>query len=45
MLMETLREAETRVGRMLTPNEILDTVGFHMRRNKIPMSFTRGRGG
>jgi hypothetical protein len=45
MLMEALREAETRAGRLLTPNEILDTVGFHMRRNKIPMSFTRGRGG
>ncbi|WP_239014746.1 DUF2380 domain-containing protein [Archangium violaceum] len=39
MVMEALREAESKVGRMLTPVEILDTVGFHMRRNKIPMNF------
>jgi hypothetical protein len=43
MIMETLRDAETRAGRMLTPTEILDTVGFHMRRNKIPMHFTPWR--
>jgi hypothetical protein len=44
MIMEALREAETRVGRMLTPNEILRTVAKRMKDYDIPMNFTRWSG-
>ncbi|MCY1073789.1 hypothetical protein [Archangium lansingense] len=42
--METLREAETRAGRMLTRNEILKVVAGRMKVYKIPMNFTRWGG-
>lgn len=45
MVMEALYDAEAKAGRVLTPTEILDTVGFLMRRNAIPMHFIPWRGG
>ncbi|WP_434391202.1 hypothetical protein [Melittangium boletus] len=44
MIMGALYEAERQTGRMLTSKEILDTVGFHMRRSKVPMNFVSWRG-
>ncbi|AKJ00227.1 hypothetical protein ATI61_104363 [Archangium gephyra] len=44
MIMETLLEAETEAGRMLTRNEILKNVAMRMRDYKIPMNFIRWRG-
>ena len=43
MIMTVLRETETRLGRMLRPNEILDVVAQQMGRYGIPMRFTRYR--
>ncbi|WP_434345462.1 DUF2380 domain-containing protein [Myxococcus virescens] len=43
MSMEILHEAETKAGRMLTRNEILDIVAATMERYYIPMNFVRGR--
>jgi hypothetical protein len=42
-IMGTLLDAETRTGRMLTRNEILDIVAENMKNYKIPMSFVSGR--
>jgi hypothetical protein len=44
MIMRTLLDAETRAGRMLTRNEILEIVAAAMRRYEIPMNFTSWRG-
>jgi hypothetical protein len=44
MIMGALRDAETLAGRLLTRNEILETVAYHMRRNGIPLNFTPWRG-
>jgi hypothetical protein len=44
LIMDVLRQAETRSGRMLTQGEILQTVAFHMKRYKLPMTFTPWRG-
>jgi hypothetical protein len=44
MIMGALRDAEMLAGRLLTRNEILDIVAYHMKRNRIPMNFTRWRG-
>jgi hypothetical protein len=44
MIMETLREAETRTSRMLTRNEILKIVTQRMKVYGIPMNFTSWRG-
>ncbi|QRO03089.1 DUF2380 domain-containing protein [Archangium violaceum] len=44
MVMDALNQAETRAGRMLTRNEVLDIVAYRMRRYGIPMEFTRWRG-
>ena len=44
MIMETLREAETATGRMLTHNEILNIVARKMRDSQLPMNFLRWRG-
>jgi hypothetical protein len=43
MIMSVLRQAETKAGRMLTPNAILKLVAREMRRYKIPMNFVPGR--
>lgn len=43
MIMKILRDAEIEAGRMLTRNEILQTVAFHMKRYNVPMSFTSWR--
>jgi hypothetical protein len=42
-VMETLKRAEAKTGRMLTPSEILKIVAAEMRRYKIPMRFTSWR--
>jgi hypothetical protein len=44
MIMGALRDAEMLAGRLLTRNEILDIVAYHMKRNRIPMNFTPWRG-
>ncbi|WP_332468301.1 DUF2380 domain-containing protein [Cystobacter fuscus] len=44
MIIEALRKAETKAGRMLTRNEILDIVAGYMKRYDLPMIFTPGRG-
>jgi Predicted lipoprotein of unknown function (DUF2380) len=44
MIMGALRDAETLAGRMLTRNEVLERVAFHMKRYNIPMNFTPWRG-
>jgi hypothetical protein len=44
MIMEVLRKAESRAGRMLTRNEVLDIVARYMKEYKIPMNFTSWRG-
>jgi hypothetical protein len=44
MIMKVLRDAEIEAGRMLTRNEVLDIVAYHMRRYNIPMNFTPWRG-
>ncbi|WP_395828539.1 DUF2380 domain-containing protein [Archangium violaceum] len=44
MIMDALYQAEAKVGRMLTRNEVLDIVAYRMRRYGVPMEFTRGRG-
>ncbi|WP_083682746.1 DUF2380 domain-containing protein [Archangium sp. Cb G35] len=44
MIMETLLEAETTVGQMLTRNEVLKIVAERMKLYRIPMSFTPWRG-
>ncbi|HZI06117.1 MAG TPA: DUF2380 domain-containing protein [Archangium sp.] len=44
MIMETLLEAETTAGRMLTRNEVLKIVAERMKLYRIPMSFTSWRG-
>ncbi|QAT88393.1 hypothetical protein EJ065_6868 [Corallococcus coralloides] len=43
MIMEVLHDAETKAGRMLTRNEILDIVAVTMERYSIPMNFVLGR--
>ncbi|HEX8436186.1 DUF2380 domain-containing protein [Archangium sp.] len=44
MIMKALRDAETRAGRMLTPNAILKIVAREMKRYGIPINFTPWRG-
>ncbi|PTL77504.1 DUF2380 domain-containing protein [Vitiosangium sp. GDMCC 1.1324] len=44
MIMEALRKAESKAGRMLTRNEVLDIVAENMKEYKIPMNFTSWRG-
>jgi len=44
MIMEALRDAETRAGRRLTQNQILRVVAREMRRYNLPMNFTPWRG-
>jgi hypothetical protein len=44
LIMKALQKAETRAGRMLTPNEILRLVARYMQEYKIPMNFTRWDG-
>jgi hypothetical protein len=44
MIMQALRDAEVEAGRMLTRNEILEAVAYHMKRYNLPMSFTPWRG-
>lgn len=44
MIMEVLRKAETRAGRMLTRNESLKIVAGYMKLYDIPMNFVRCRG-
>jgi hypothetical protein len=44
MIMEALRKAETRAGRMLTPSEILSLVAKRMEYSAIPMNFIPWRG-
>jgi hypothetical protein len=44
MIMKALHESETRAGRMLTRNEILNLVAKNMRDYRIPMTFTAWRG-
>ena len=44
LILDVLRQAETRAGRMLTREEILQTVAFHMKRYNLPMTFTPWRG-
>jgi hypothetical protein len=44
MIMKTLHESETRAGRMLTRNEILNIVAERMEDYYIPMNFIRWRG-
>ncbi|WP_164014884.1 DUF2380 domain-containing protein [Pyxidicoccus trucidator] len=44
MIMEALRDAEARTGRLLTRNEVLEIVSERMKRYDIPMDFTSGRG-
>jgi hypothetical protein len=45
MIMKALRDTESRLGRLLTRNEVLDIVAERMKVYKIPMSFTRWSGG
>jgi hypothetical protein len=44
MIMSALQKAETRAGRMLTRNEILNIVAERMKDYGIPMNFTLWRG-
>ncbi|NBD12439.1 DUF2380 domain-containing protein, partial [Corallococcus silvisoli] len=44
LIMQALRDAEVRAGRMLTRNEVLDIVADRMTDYRIPMNFTPGRG-
>ncbi|WNG54090.1 DUF2380 domain-containing protein [Archangium gephyra] len=44
MIMEALRKAESRAGRMLTPSEVLGTVAKRMQDYGIPMKFIPWRG-
>lgn len=44
MLMKVLNEAETRIGRVLTQNEVLDIATYYMKRYDLPMNFTSWRG-
>ncbi|MFE8603304.1 DUF2380 domain-containing protein [Archangium violaceum] len=44
MIMKALQEAEFRLGRLLTRNEVLDIVAERMQVYKIPMNFTRWGG-
>ncbi len=44
MIMETLLEAETTAGRMLTRNQVLKIVAERMKVYRIPMNFTSWRG-
>ncbi len=44
MIMEALRKAETKVGRTLTRNEVLEIVAERMQEYRIPMNFIRWRG-
>jgi hypothetical protein len=44
LIMKALQKAETRAGRTLTRNEILNLVGEHMRNYDIPIRFTPWRG-
>jgi hypothetical protein len=43
MIMSVLRQAESKAGRMLTPNAILKLVAREMRRYEIPTNFVPGR--
>ncbi len=43
MIMNVLRQSESKAGRMLTPNAILKLVAREMKRYKIPMNFVPGR--
>ncbi|RKG88498.1 DUF2380 domain-containing protein [Corallococcus terminator] len=43
LVMRELRRAETRLGRMLTRNEVLDIVVEFMKLYDIPLNFTPGR--
>jgi hypothetical protein len=44
MIMKALRDTESRLGRLLTRNEVLDIVAERMKVYKIPMNFTRWSG-
>ena len=44
MLMDALLKAESKAGRMLTRNTILEVVADRMRFYDIPMNFVRCRG-
>jgi hypothetical protein len=44
MIMKALRDTESRLGRLLTRNEVLDIVAERMKVYKIPMDFTRWGG-
>ncbi|PTL79564.1 DUF2380 domain-containing protein [Vitiosangium sp. GDMCC 1.1324] len=44
MIMKALYEAETRAGRMLTQNTVLEIVAEYMKEYRIPMNFIRWRG-
>jgi hypothetical protein len=44
MIMKTLYEAETRAGRRLTRNTVLEIVAEYMKEYGIPMNFIRWRG-
>jgi hypothetical protein len=44
MLMKALQKAETRAGRMLTPDEILKVVAGYMKEYDLPVNFTPWRG-
>jgi hypothetical protein len=44
MIMKALRDTESRLGRLMTRNEVLDIVAERMRVYKIPMNFTRWSG-
>jgi hypothetical protein len=44
MIMEALQKAETRAGRMLTRNEILNIVAERMEEYYIPTNFIPWRG-
>ncbi|WP_244238523.1 DUF2380 domain-containing protein [Corallococcus terminator] len=43
MIMDALRKAETKAGRLLTRNEVLDIVADRMKDYRILMNFTPGR--
>jgi hypothetical protein len=44
MIMKALRDAKSRLDRLLTRNEVLDIVAERMKVYKIPMKFTRWGG-
>jgi len=44
MIMKALERAETKAGRMLTRNEVLDIVAEAMKQYRLPMNFTSWRG-